>query len=217
MYLRGISPSSLQPFNIGKHRENIHKGPIYGYSVIKTGYMNSPGHKKTLLQKEDKYGMHCSFISEHPDFEITILHSISGAIISTNYDNYSTEQERRTQDKCSKVITKKYKPILDDAYKYIQQTLNQGFDLEGYLGFTFTKTDLNKCKSSYPWTNDDFIKKYFNDITNSYYKTESYWEYDDNGIQREHKYTALKPEYKTVANQIYVNFIKDYAKLIPYK
>ena len=217
MYLRGISPSSLQPFNIGKHRENIHEGPIYGYSVIKTGYMNSPGHKKTLLQKEDKYGMYCSFTSEHPDFEITILHSIAGAIISTNYDNYSTEQERRAQDKCSKVITKKYKPILDEAYKYIQQTLNQGFDLEGYLGFTFAKNDLNKYKSFYPWTNNDLIKKYFNDTTNSYYKTESYWEYDNNGIQREHKYTTLKPEYKTVANQMYVNFIKDYARLIPYK
>ena len=86
-----------------------------------------------------------------------------------------------------------------------------------YLEFKFTKSDLSKCKTLYPWATDDLLNQYFNDTTNSYYKTESYWEYDNNGIQREHKYTALKPEYKTVANQMYVNFIKDYAKLIPYK
>lgn len=215
IYLRIISQNSLTACDVSHHRENVSIGYLYGHGIIKA-YMKSPGHKEALLSSQDNFGLYCSFISYSPKVEVTVLNS-PGIIIGTNYDNLATEKERQVQDKNSKVISRVYKPLLDNAYKYIQSNVNQGMDAGGYLDFNFTKSDLSKCKTLYPWATDNLLNQYFNNTTYSYYKTESYWEYDDNGIQREHKYSTIKSEYKNKVNQLYVNFVKNYAKLIPYK
>lgn len=213
MYVRQIDKSTLQPCNLENHRENLSKNCIYGFDVI-NGYMHSPGHKKTLLQNEDTFGMYCSYKCESPTFEVTILHS-PRIIISTNYDNLVTERERISNDKNAKVPIK-YKNIINNAYKNTQKDVDAGYPLSGYFGFTFYKSDITKCKNLYPYCTDSFLANYFNETTYNYFNIKTSYYYDDNGKQCKQTYVDIKPEYEKKINQMYVSFIKEYAKIIPY-
>ena len=76
---------------------------------------------------------------------------------------------------------------------------------------------LSKCKTLYPWATDEFLNQYFNNTTYSYYEPRTSYYYDDNGKERTQTYTTVKPEYQNKVNELYIRFVKEYAKFIPYQ